>query len=154
MPISNSINDINDISSNKIEELWIFYIIQNRDCTYAGVSPDPIKRLRKHNSEISGGAKYTTSKGPGWKHICLVSGFQTKIQAMQFEWAVKHVPPRNTGGIIHRLIKLFTVLNKSHWTSKSPLSSSIPLNIEWKIRKPIELSSLTIPNYITEQLIN
>jgi predicted GIY-YIG superfamily endonuclease len=154
MPISNSINDINDISSNKIEEPWIFYIIQNRDCTYAGVSPDPIKRLRKHNSEISGGAKYTTSKGPGWKHICLVSGFQTKIQAMQFEWAVKHVPPRNTGGIIHRLIKLFTVLNKSHWTSKSPLSSSIPLNIEWKIRKPIELSSLTIPNYITEQLIN
>jgi len=151
MPISNSINDI---SSNKIEEPWIFYIIQNRDCTYAGVSPDPIKRLRKHNSEISGGAKYTTSKGPGWKHICLVSGFQTKIQAMQFEWAVKHVPPRNTGGIIHRLIKLFTVLNKSHWTSKSPLSSSIPLNIEWKIRKPIELSSLTIPNYITEQLIN
>ena len=154
MPISNSINDINDISSNKIEEPWIFYIIQNRDCTYAGVSPDPIKRLRKHNSEISGGAKYTTSKGPGWKHICLVSGFQTKIQAMQFEWAVKHVPPRNTGGIIHRLIKLFTVLNKRHWTSKSPLSSSIPLNIEWKIRKPIELSSLTIPNYITEQLIN
>ena len=154
MPISNSINDINDISSNKIEEPWIFYIIQNRDCTYAGVSPDPIKRLRKHNSEISGGAKYTTSKGPGWKHICLVSGFQTKIQAMQFEWAVKHVPPRNTGGIIHRLIKLFTVLNKSHWTSKSPLSSSIPLNIEWKIRKPIELSSLTIPNYITEQLNN
>lgn len=154
MSISNSINDINDISSNKIEEPWIFYIIQNRDCTYAGVSPDPIKRLRKHNSEISGGAKYTTSKGPGWKHICLVSGFQTKIQAMQFEWAVKHVPPRNTGGIIHRLIKLFTVLNKSHWTSKSPLSSSIPLNIEWKIRKPIELSSLTIPNYITEQLIN
>jgi len=151
MPISNSINDI---SSNKIEEPWIFYIIQNRDCTYAGVSPDPIKRLRKHNSEISGGAKYTTSKGPGWKHICLVSGFQTKIQAMQFEWAVKHVPPRNTGGIIHRLIKLFTVLNKSNWTSKSPLSSSIPLNIEWKIRKPIELSSLTIPNYITEQLIN
>lgn len=151
MPIRNSINDI---SSNKIEEPWIFYIIQNRDCTYAGVSPDPIKRLRKHNSEISGGAKYTTSKGPGWKHICLVSGFKTKIQALQFEWAVKHVPPRNTGGIIHRLIKLFTVLNKSHWTSKSPLSSSIPLNIEWKIRKPIELSSLTIPNYITEQLIN
>jgi len=141
------------IKNDKNDE-WSFYLIQNKGCTYAGVSPDPVKRLRKHNGEIAGGAKYTLSKGKGWEHICLVHGFQTKIQAMQFEWAVKHVPPRNTGGIIHRLIKLFTVLNKSHWTSKSPLSSSIPLNIEWKIRKPIELSSLTIPNYITEQLIN
>ena len=48
-----------------------------------GVSPDPIRRLRQHNGEIKGGAKYTTSKGCGWKHICLISGFEDKIQAMR-----------------------------------------------------------------------
>ena len=50
---------------NKVEPEWFFYIIQNGNFTYAGVSPDPVQRLRKHNGEIKGGAKYTTSKGPG-----------------------------------------------------------------------------------------
>jgi len=130
--------------------LWSFYIIQNKGATYAGVSPDPVKRLRKHNGELSGGAKYTQSKGPGWTHICLVHGFQTKNQALQFEWAVKHVPPRDAGGVTNRLKKLFTVLNKTHWTSKAPASAGIPLNLEWKIARPPELVLLTLPPYIQE----
>lgn len=115
----------------KLEPEWFFYIIQNGKYTYAGVSPDPVQRLRKHNGEIKGGAKYTTSKGPGWKHVCIVSGFQTKIQAMQFEWAVKHQPPRNVGGIESRLKKMNDVIKKERWTSKSPLSADIPLKIEY-----------------------
>ena len=130
--------------------LWSFYIIQNKGATYAGVSPDPVKRLRKHNGELSGGAKYTQSKGPGWTHICLVHGFQTKNQALQFEWAVKHVPPRDAGGVTNRLKKLFTVLNKTHWTSKAPASAGIPLILEWKIARPPELVLLTLPPYIQE----
>ena len=112
---------------------WKFYIIENAGCTYAGVSPDPVRRLRQHNGEIKGGAKYTTGKGSGWEHICLVSGFKDKIQAMQFEWAVKHVAPRNAGGLQMRIKKLYTVLNSERWTSKSPLASEVPLIIEWKI---------------------
>ncbi|MDB4345547.1 GIY-YIG nuclease family protein, partial [bacterium] len=110
---------------------WYFYIIKNKNCTYAGVSPDPVQRLRKHNGEIKGGAKYTLSKGSGWEHICIVSGFKNKIQSMQFEWAVKHEPPRNVGGIDSRINKLNSVMNKEKWTSKSPLSSEVPLEIEW-----------------------
>jgi len=125
--------------ANAVEEKWSFYIIfhQQTGATYAGVSPDPIKRLRKHNGEISGGAKYTLSKGKGWQHVCLVHGFQSKIQSMQFEWAVKHVPPRNVGGLQSRIKKLYSVFNKSHWTSKSPEASSVPLQIEW-IKKDID----------------
>ena len=115
----------------KKEDEWFFYIIQNKQFTYAGVSPDPVKRLRKHNGEISGGAKYTTSKGPGWKHVCIVSGFQNKIQSMQFEWAVKHAPPRNVGGIKSRMKKLNDVMQKERWTSKSPLASEVPLTVKY-----------------------
>ncbi len=122
-----------DNSKSKEEPPWIFYIIQNGPFTYAGVSPDPVQRLRKHNGEIKGGAKYTTSKGPGWKHICLVSGFQNKIQALQFEWAVKHHPPRNVGGIESRLKKLKEVMAKERWTSKSPLSSTVPLEVKYLV---------------------
>ena len=117
--------------NNKIEPPWFFYIIKNRQFTYAGVSPDPVQRLRKHNGEICGGAKYTASKGPGWKHVCIVSGFQNKIQALQFEWAVKHHPPRNVGGIASRLKKLREVMAKEKWTSKSPPSCDVPLEVKY-----------------------
>ena len=121
----------NQDENNKIEPPWFFYIIKNRQFTYAGVSPDPVQRLRKHNGEICGGAKYTASKGPGWKHVCIVSGFQNKIQALQFEWAVKHQPPRNVGGITSRLKKLREVMAKEKWTSKSPPSCDVPLEVRY-----------------------
>lgn len=139
----------NAVVADAAEVPWVFYIIQNKGCTYAGVSPDPVKRLRKHNGEICGGAKYTQSKGPGWTHACLVHGFQTKTQALQFEWAVKHVPPRDTGGLVNRLKKLYTVLNKRQWTSKSPDATLIPLQLEWKIAKPPMLNELSLPPYIS-----
>jgi len=137
------------------QELWSFYIIQNKNATYAGVSPDPVKRLKKHNGEISGGAKYTLSKGSGWKHICLVHGFQSKIQALQFEWAVKHEPPRNSGGITARIIKLYKVLNKSRWTSKSPNATTIFLTLEWKenmdwLWKIITEEERKLPEYVMD----
>jgi predicted GIY-YIG superfamily endonuclease len=124
---------------------WQFYIIANRGCTYAGVSPDPVRRLRQHNGEIKGGAKYTTGKGPGWRHICLISGFD-KIQSMQFEWAVKHYPPRDAGGISNRLVKLIAVLNKEKWTSKSPEAITVPLSITWLEKHNI--GEYSLPNYV------
>lgn len=125
---------------------WSFYIIKNGNSTYAGVSPDPVQRLRKHNGEISGGAKYTLSRGSGWEHVCLVHGFQDKIQSMQFEWAVKHVAPRNAGGIENRIKKLYTVLRREKWTSKSPDACNVPLTIEW-IKSEYKLSE-ELPNFI------
>ena len=134
------------------EEKWSFYIIINSGYTYAGVSPDVHKRLRKHNGEISGGAKYTLSKGSGWKHACLVHGFRSKIESMQFEWAVKHEPPRNVGGITSRIEKLFRVLKKPKWTSKSPDAKDVPLVLEWIIPelKPEMDIYGSLPNYISE----
>ena len=127
---------------------WIFYIIVNKTSTYAGVSPDPVRRLRQHNGEICGGAKYTTSKGNGWKHMCLVTGFQTKQQALQFEWAVKHVAPRNKGGIAQRITKLCKVLCQSQWTSNAVDADTVPLTVEWH-GKDIPEQLKECPCYIT-----
>ena len=131
---------------------WKFYIIENNGYTYAGVSPDPVRRLRQHNGEIKGGAKYTTSKGPGWSHICLISGFENKIQAMQFEWAVKHVAPRNLGGLNNRMNKVYHVLCAERWTSKSPLAKDIKLNIDWKIDILDSLKEKILPDYVKIQV--
>ena len=129
---------------------WVCYIIENRGYTYVGVSNNAAKRLRAHNGEIKGGAKYTTSKGSGWKHICIISGFPTKIESMQFEWALKHVPPRNAGGISNRIKKLFVLCNKEQWTSNSPLAETMPLTIEW-INTLYKPENNTLPVYINEK---
>ena len=129
---------------------WVCYIIENRGYTYVGVSNNAAKRLRAHNGEIKGGAKYTTSKGSGWKHICIISEFPTKIESMQFEWALKHVPPRNAGGISNRIKKLFILCNKEQWTSNSPLAETMPLTIEW-INALYKPENNTLPVYIKEE---
>tara|TARA_B100000795_G_scaffold259599_1_gene234712 strand:- start:134 stop:532 length:399 start_codon:yes stop_codon:yes gene_type:complete len=128
---------------------WACYIIENRGYTYVGVSNNVERRLRAHNGEISGGAKYTTSKGKGWKHVCIIRGFPTKIESLQFEWALKHVPPRNKGGIKNRIKKLNFLLHKPKWTSKAPLSETMPLTIEW-IEKKHRDGSKSLPIFIRE----
>lgn len=128
---------------------WSCYIIENRGYTYVGVSNNVEKRLRAHNGEIKGGAKYTTGKGPGWKHICLIHGFPTKIESMQFEWALKHVPPRNAGGMVNRIKKLKTLFCKTKWTSKAPYAATCPLTLEW-IDGSYRPGEYTLPSYITE----
>ena len=132
---------------------WACYIIENNGYTYVGVSNNVEKRLRAHNGEIKGGAKYTTSKGAGWEHICIIKGFPTKIESMQFEWALKHVPPRNAGGIINRIKKLIFLFNKKQWTSKSPLAETMPLILEWKKSK-YRPENIKLPLYINELFEN
>ncbi len=42
---------------------YIVYILQNNahNKTYVGMTNNPIRRLRQHNGELKGGAKYTTA---------------------------------------------------------------------------------------------
>ena len=73
---------------------------------------------------------------------------------MQFEWAVKHIPPRNAGGLRNRIKKLYLLFNKDKWTSKSPNANEIPLTIEWCIDANIKTSmvpDITLPSYIDEK---
>lgn len=128
---------------------WSFYIIQNKTATYAGVSPDPIRRLRKHNGEIAGGAKYTKSRGPGWRHICIITGFN-KIESMQFEWAVKHAGNKYDCGIKNRLKKLMIVLHREKWTSNSPILK--PLHIKWF--EKVDFGEYILPTHVTEEYIH
>ena len=131
---------------------WVFYLIYNKNNSYAGVTPDPERRIKKHNQEIAGGAKYTKMVGKGWKYICQVHGFKTKIDALKFEWAVKHCPPKKNKGIYNRILKFQTILNKEKWTSKSPSSYNYNLKILW-FEPAYIIDNFEVPEYI-EQDIN
>lgn len=74
------------------EKMWVCYVIghQNQRFTYCGMSNNVTRRLRQHNGEIKGGARYTSQVHKGvWTPMFHVTGFQSRRQVAQFEWAMK-----------------------------------------------------------------
>ena len=128
---------------------WVCYIIYKNNNTYCGITNNVTRRLKQHNSVIKGGAKATTSKGPGWNYLCQITGFQNKIQVLQFEWAVKHVLPNEGYGLFMRIKRLFHVLNSYKWTSKAPIASTIPLTVNWFYY--IDTYHYSLPDYISQK---
>ena len=72
---------------------WYLYLLENTDNkkTYLGVTTDYKRRIRQHNGEIKGGAKYTHSfKGSGeWKLVYLLDNL-SKNQALSYERSIKN----------------------------------------------------------------
>lgn len=58
--------------------------------SYTGQTNNFERRLRQHNGELKGGARYTHRKQKGsWTPLFRVTGFQTLRAVLQFEWAMK-----------------------------------------------------------------
>lgn len=76
-----------------ISRNWCLYLLENdvNKKTYLGVSTNIERRLRQHNNEIKGGAKYTTNNLSNGKWILkvLVENF-TKSEALSYERILKN----------------------------------------------------------------
>ena len=87
--------DTVEINENK-QRNYYCYILKNsvpseNKKTYNGFTVDLKKRIRQHNSEITGGAKYTTSNGKKtWHYYAILTGFDTAVSALSCEWWIKH----------------------------------------------------------------
>ena len=53
---------------------WWVYLLRCADGSfYTGVATDPLRRLRQHNGELVGGARYTSGRRPSvlvWQQAC------------------------------------------------------------------------------------
>jgi structure-specific endonuclease subunit SLX1 len=106
------------------------YILKNTyephiNRTYNGYTINPINRLRQHNQEIKGGAKYTSKWGnKSWEIYVLIRGFPDYKNALQCEWKIKHPArkrrrPCKYNNPKGRVKGLCEILKLDKWTSNS-----------------------------------
>lgn len=84
----------------KESEYWV-YVLQSqrkrfgkrgkplKGFHYVGCTTDPARRLRQHNGEIKGGAKYTACHTP-WKIKAIYGPYCGRSEAMKAEYKLKH----------------------------------------------------------------
>ena len=96
-------------------------------CTCRGVP----HRLRQHNGELCGGARQTSTGRP-WRVRVEVTGFRTRREALQFEYAWRRVHRRGrfAYSLAGRHASLLHLCNQTTpWSRNAPPPSEIALCI-------------------------
>lgn len=107
------------------ERSYLVYAIQS-SCgkkTYVGCTNNFARRIRQHNGELVGGARYT--RGSKWCPILHVAGLK-KREALQLEWAMKHKRCPGVSGAQGRIKTMQRLMKCERWTqSATPLKKII-----------------------------
>jgi predicted GIY-YIG superfamily endonuclease len=93
------------------ETNYVVYVLvnTNHNKTYIGITNNTTRRLRQHNKELVGGAKYTTiNKGEGdWVFYGFIKNLN-KILALSFEKKIKIKSRRMSGTPLEKRNKAIT----------------------------------------------
>ena len=101
------------------------YMLSNNDGkTYIGSTNNFKRRIRQHNKEITGGARYTSifMTPDGWKPVIIINGFKTHSNALSFEWRMKRYKNsmgklKRVCGLIKRIENLFEIIKSNKVTN-------------------------------------
>lgn len=121
--------------------------------SYNGMTNNLSRRIRQHNGEIKGGAKYTRGKGP-WKYIAIIEGYVDKIDALCCEWRIKHPTNTRTRPAKYnkpdgRINSLNIVLTLDKWTNNAlygPLTHNYTLYLDPEYNHLINTENIQIKN--------
>jgi putative endonuclease len=93
--------------------MYKVYVLINtsHNKTYIGITNNAVRRIRQHNSELVGGAKYTTAnKGTGeWKYYGFIENLEKGL-ALSLEKRIKIHSRRFSGTPIERRVKAINKL--------------------------------------------
>ena len=83
--------ELTDVSNDdQACQIWFTYLLRCADNTlYCGVTTNLAKRLRQHNGEIKGGAKYTKVRQPC--QLVYSEQSQNRSEACKREYAIKQL---------------------------------------------------------------
>lgn len=133
--------------------------------TYIGYTTNPARRIRQHNGELVGGAKYTTAQAgtvpegkQPWEFMALIKGLPDKVNAQQCEWRLKHPnnkrkSNRKYSGKEGRIKALLHVLTLEQWTRKSTILNNT-MSLEVHILNQYEHLIKDLPDNITIQKVD
>lgn len=129
----NAMNVMN--TSNPMNAHHSVYLLKSTTTrrTYIGYTVNPVRRLRQHNGEIKGGAKYTR-RGRPWVMICYITGFPDHRTALQYEWKNHHPGKgmmRRGAGVPNRLSLMKKILNLERFTRTCVPVNSLNLMMVW-----------------------
>lgn len=129
-------------------EKYIVYLLYSPSSnrTYTGCTNNLQRRIRQHNGEISGGAKYTQKWRP-WIVLLYIENFPTQRDALQFEYRTHHphkylpksIRPKRGRNYDGRIESVCSILNMEKVTLTAKNISDMPLNLVWvcEYEKPL-----------------
>jgi len=97
---------------------YIIYLLYNtsNNNTYVGITNNQVRRLRQHNGELVGGAKYTSAKkGTGsWNFYGWIKAnddfILEKNRSLKLEYRVKYLSRKSKGTPIEKRLKAINLI--------------------------------------------
>lgn len=123
---------------------YVCYLLTlDRKFSYVGATNNLSRRVRQHNGEIKGGAKYTTSKcGLGeWQPLLHVKGFPNYTSALQFEWRWKKMTQTQRKRhpaltvVEGRLLALSEMFKMERVTKQADPMNNWQLSVIWSLNR-------------------
>ena len=111
---------------NRIVAKYFVYLLKSEvsNRTYVGYTIDVQQRLRRHNGELSGGARRTRIARP-WKVVMFVS-FEHERTAMQYEFCIHKTRKFKRGtGVANKMKVMKGLLSQERICSTAPLTSEL-----------------------------
>lgn len=85
-----------------MDDVWQVYLLQCADGTYyCGVTKDVNRRLRQHNGQMAGGARYTAARRPVVLLVTVPTS--SRSSALHLEWVIKKLSRKDKLGALRRL---------------------------------------------------
>lgn len=82
-----------------MSQRWWVYIVECCDGTfYTGVTTNMARRIRQHNGELTGGARYTSARRP--VDLKYLEESSDRSNALKREYRIRHLPKQQKQQLI------------------------------------------------------